>query len=178
MKKFIIFAKHALTLLLILGPVFAHANCKEPKRGPPGPQGPAGTSFVPTYAAFNVPGIPQTNVVNGTIVPFSATEVSSGITNASGDMTFTKNGVYQVTFGVMVDPSSSADHFDIELAGTVVPGGSIFPGPGFVFNIITVMFTATAGEHLVVRNVSGNDTLIGIFGADQVASFISILQIH
>lgn len=179
MKQFNKLTGYVLMLFLILGPVFVHAGCKEPKRGPPGPQGPSGPPFVTTYGTFNVPGITQTLVADGDIVPFSVTEVSSGITNAAGDITLTKSGVYQVTFGVIIDPATgSADHFDIELSGTVVSGGSIFPGPGFVFNTITVMFTAVAGEHLVVRNVSGHSTLIGILTADQVASYISILQIN
>lgn len=117
-------------------------------------------------------------VVDGTIIPFGVTEASSGITKVAGDITLSRSGVYQVIFGVIIDPlTGDADHFDIELSGTVVSGGSIFPGPGFVFNTLTVMFTAKAGEHLVVRNVSGHDTLIGIPCASQVASYISILQI-
>lgn len=191
MNKFIKFTAYILVLSLMLGaPISAHAGCKEPKQGPPGSQGPQGPQgiqgpigpvgppFVVSYGTFNLPGINQIDVADGDIIPYSVTETSSGITNAAGDITLTKSGVYQVTFGVIIDPDTGgADHFNIELNGTVVSGGSIFPGPGFVFNTITVMFTAVAGDHLVVRNVSGHTTRIGILGADQVASYISILQI-
>ena len=131
-----------------------------------------------TYGTFHVPGDPQTEVPDGAIIPFMHTDVASGITNAAGDITFTRSGVYQVIFGVIIDPvTGGADHFDIELSNTVVEGGSFFPGPGFVFNTITLMLTAVAGEHLVVRNVSGHSTLLGILGTDQDQAYISILQI-
>ena len=178
MKKFIIFAGYVLVFSLMLSiPIFAHANCKEPKRGPQGPTGPQGPPFVTTFATWYVPGETQFGlpVPVGNIIPFSNNEASSGITNAAGLFTFSKSGVYQVTFGVFTNESS--DQLDIELNGTLVPGGRLIPFPSLI-NTITVMFTAVAGDTLQVKNTGGQTANIGSGDTGTVASFISILQIN
>lgn len=191
MKKFTKFARNVLLLLMLAAPFSAQADCKEPKRGPPGPQGiqgpvgptgpqgpagPPGPSFVATFGAWNIPGTDGVIVASGDILPFSVTEVSSGITNASGNFTFSQSGVYEVTFGIA--PQESPDIFDIELNGVLVTGGRVAT-PSDSPQVVTVMFNAAAGDQLVVRNNSGHTVTIGsIFGLGSAGAYISILQIQ
>lgn len=165
-----------ILLFLMLGAPFSiHAGCKEPKQGPPGPQGPSGPPFVATYAAWYIPGDDGVTVNPGDILPFSVNETSNGITNASGEFTFSRNGVYQVTFGIA--PQEANDVFDIELNGTLVSGGRV-AAAGFSPQILTVIFSASAGDHLVVRNNGTNTVSIGIAGSGAPGTYIAILQIH
>lgn len=162
-------------------------GCKSPKQGPAGvqgslgptgPTGPSGPPFVVTFGTFNVPGAPEVFILNGDIIPFSVDEASSGVTNAAGDFTLTKSGVYQVIFGVVtLEPF---DIFDIELSGTLVSGGRINPLANGSLNTITAMFTAAAGEHLVVRNKSngGQTASLGTGDVLSVSAYISIVQIQ
>lgn len=180
MKRIIKFTGYILVLCLVLFvPVSAFAGCKEPKRGPPGPQGPIGPigpSFVAAFGTWNIPGEIPTAVADGAIIPFSVNEVSQGITNAGGDFTLSNNGVYQLTCGIITQDNG---FFEIELSGIPVSGGRIYPllANGTI-NVITVMFAATAGQHVTVRNNSGATLNIGTGDPGSVGTYISILQIQ
>lgn len=175
MKKFIKLTGYALVFFMLGAPLSVYSECNEPKRGPQGLQGPVGPPFIGTFAAWNIPGDDGVTVDNGNILPFSVEEISSGIANASGDFTFSKNGVYQVTFGIA--PQEGNDVFDIELNGMLVSGGKV-TSPLASPQIVTVMFRAVAGDHLVVRNNSGFTVSIGFAGFGSAGAYISILQIQ
>lgn len=149
--------------------------CHRGPPGPPGPPGPQGPPFIATFATSFLPGDGDTILQNGDIVPFSNNEVLSGITNVAGDFTLSKSGVYQVTIGLFVNESN--DVFDLELNGTPVSGGRLRPAPISSLNTLTVMFSALAGNHLVVKN-AGGQAILGSSGAGSEAAFISILQIQ
>lgn len=183
MNQFIKFTGYVLIFLMLGAPFSIHARCKEPKRGPPGPQGiqgpigpvgPPGPSFITTFGTWNIPGVDGITVNDGDILPFNVNEISSGIANASGIFTLSRNGVYQVTFGIA--PQQSPTGFDIELNGTPVSGG-IVGTPQESPQVVTVMFSAVAGDKLRVVNKSGAAVTIGSLTSNSAGAYISILQI-
>lgn len=175
MNKLIKFTWFVLIFLMLGSPLTVYAKCKTPERGPAGPPGPPGLPFVSTYGTWNIPGDDGVVVNPGDILPFSVDEISSGITNASGLFTFSRTGVYEVTFGIA--PQEANDVFDIELNGVLVTGGRV-ASPLSSPQIVTVMFSASAGNQLVVRNNSANAVVIGTPLTGSAGTYISILQIQ
>lgn len=183
MQRLIKFSGTILVLsLMLLLPLSAFASCRCYKRGPQGPTGPAGptgptgSSFVASFGTWYLPGETGTIVNDGEIIPFDVTELSQGITNTGGDFTLPNTGVYQVTCGIIAQTFA---YFDIELSGTPVSGGRVNPLlANGTLNVITVMFTATAGQHVTVKNNSGEFSYIGTNEPGSVGAYISILQIQ
>lgn len=190
MNIFIKYIGYILVFSMLTAPSSVHAGCRQPKRclpgpsGPPGPPGPPGPSgppgppgppFVSTFATWYIPGTEGIVVADGNSLPFNVNEISSGITNASGIFTLSRNGVYQVTFGI--SPQQSPTQFDIELNGTTVLGG-IVGTPQESPQVITVMLSAVIGDQLRVVNKSGAAVTIGSLASASAGAYISILQIQ
>lgn len=184
MNKFIKYAGYVVIFLMLGAPLSVHAKCKEFKHcppGPPGPQGPQGPvgppgpPFVATFATWYIPGSAGITVDNGDPLPFNVNEISSGITNVSGVFTLSRNGVYQVTFGII--PQQNPTQFEIELNGTTVSGGIVGAAQDSP-QIVTVMFSAVAGDKLRVVNKTGSTVVIGSLASESAGTYISILQIQ
>lgn len=176
MKHFIKFTKYILAFLILFAPFSVDASCQKIKRcsGSQGPQGIPGPPFITTFGTWYIPGTAGITVDPGQIIPFNTEEISNGIINTSGVFLFSRTGVYQVTLGYA--PQEGGDNIAIELNNTVLPGGRIivpFSSP----NVITVMFSAAAGDQLDVRNLSDLTITIG-FGDPSPGIYISILQIQ
>jgi len=150
--------------------------------GPTGPQGIPGPSFATTFGTSYLPGQPYIAVEPNEIVPFSIDEALVGITNMAGDFTLSSDGFYMVTYSVIV--SEPSDVFDLELNNIPVLGGRLYPTAlASTLGPITVMFSASAGDHLVVRSKSNAVANIGFWevpvaDGTGVGAFISILQIQ
>lgn len=177
MKQFIRFAGFLLVFLMLGTSLSAHSSSKHSRRGPRGPAGPIGPSFVTTFGTWYIPSNGEILINDGDIVPFNTQEVSNGITNASGVFTFSRNGVYQVILGYA--PQGSGELLDIELNNILVLGGRI-ESPVNTPGVITVMFTASAGDKLDVKNKSGLPIMIGPPSPTSISPgiYISILQIR
>lgn len=193
MNQFFKFTGYVLIFLMLGAPFSIHAGCKGPKQGPPGPQGiqgqigpsgpqgiqgpvgPPGPPFVATFGTWNIPGTDGISVNDGDPLPFNVNEISSGIANASGIFTLSRNGVYQVTFGIATQQSST--QFDIELNGIPVSGGIVGPAQDSP-QVVTVMFNAVNGDQLRVVNQSGATVIIGSQISASAGAYISILQIQ
>lgn len=191
---------HKLLLFLFLGLNALHAedevldegqmpviDCCCP-RCPPGPQGPRGPSFINTYIASYDPstGV-AVNVNPEDFIPFSTLEAGSGIDyDGINKFTITRDGVYQVTFGVITGEltlESGPGSFALLLNGTAVPGGTLLlPQLSPVLNqvSVTVIFSAKALDTIQVQNNTTSTISLGTAVANTNAprDYISILQIH
>lgn len=158
-----------LVFFMLSAPFSVHARCKEPKRGPPGPP------FIASFGTWSIPADAGIIVMPTEILPFMDAEISSGITNDLGVITFSRTGAYQLIFASA--SSGSGDILDVQLNGVLVAGGRMTSPPDTP-QVITVMFNANAGDQLVVRNTGPNAIIVGQGGSGADAAYVSILQIQ
>jgi hypothetical protein len=116
-------------------------------------------------------------------VPFTTTEVGSGITHPNNtDFVVGALGVYTVTFGAISTVSVptkqlALSSFQIEKNGVAVPGGRIALVLGQAS--ITASFPASAGDIITVRNVSLLSVVLGtLLDPASTAAYINIQQIQ
>lgn len=174
MNLFFKFTRHVLLVLIVGLPFLADADtdCRSPKQNPQGP-GSSSTAVLASFGTWYIPSNAGIIVNDGDVIPFNTQETAIGITNSSGVFTLSKTGTYLVTVGYA--PQESGDILEIEKNNTLVSGGHMEP-PVNSSNVVSVMFTASAGDHIDVKNKSGFTISIGLTGIAP-GIYISILQI-